>query len=736
MAPAGRLWNGLPLRGGLHPGELPASLDLGGGAGWPLFAAAAGGLLLTVTVAAMLQRRRPPLSQPGDEREEHGTAAMGASATGRPPPRRGLRLTIRKEVAVIALLALAAAVVWADFLWRRRLEAARAAHAAEHAGAGYQCTPLSPEERLRHFGRLEGYSHEIATPAAAAQRHFDQGLVLLYNFNQREANVSFTIALELDPSCAMCHWGLAYAAAPFLNKVASPQDVAHYPAYGPSAHRTAQAASQHALSLATAALEASPDSSAAQRDMRYIRALQVRFGPDAAPGAGYLAAERRYAAAMEAVAEAEPQLDADALVLAAEALLNTAPWDYYTDRHGAIKPDAARARGLLERALRHSPRHPMALHLMVHLTEQLPAGQGPGRAGEGERAADELNTAQPGMGHLIHMASHMYMRVGRYGDGVRNSALAIKRDAADALRCLAPYGPEHNTDMLIMLASMNGEYSTAAEYAALERRYAEGATNPGAKFPGMQWTNLFLLQTRYAMWPDVLAAPPPPAHARGASPHQGLEFATAMWRFGRLLALAARASDTTGAALPSATVEQLAAVDEAAAAFRTASAHVNDTAAVTLPAPRWKSGGQIGLYGGGYRYLLDVAERMVAGRLATLRGDWAGAVAALAEGAEMEAEMEYMEPIRVHQPIRQCLGKVLLDAGRHEDAEDCYRKDLSEYPANAWSLLGLAHSLAGQGRASEAASAITRHKRAWAQADDRVANMRSSCPSFAGVFRA
>jgi len=574
----------------------------------------AAAVLLFAAVALMaLQRRRRSAGgvdrqgngSEGDETAGDESTTSDETLDGRRPERSktaGVHFMLRRETAVVALLSLAAVVVWADHLWHRRYLDAREGRRAASEG-GYTCTALSPDERLRHFGRLEGYTHEIATASEAAQRHFDQGLVLFYNFNQREANISFGIALEHDPACAMCYWGLAYASGPFLNKVVATHDVPHYPAYGPSAHLVAQTAAQRALELANEALQASPDSAAARRDLRYITALQLRFGPGAEPGGGYLEAEAAYAVAMEDIASDDPQ-DVDALVLAAESALNTVPWDYYTDRHGSIKPVAAHAAGLLDRALLRSPKHPLALHLMVHLKEQLPAGRGRGKAGEAELAADKLNTAQPGMGHLIHMASHMYMRVGRYGDGVRNSMLAIRRDAADSLHCLVPYGPEHNTDTIIMLASMSGEYSTALEYAALERSYASGRMNPMAAFPGMQWTNMFLLQTRYAMWADVLSAPPPPPHARGDSPHQGFEFATAMWHFGRLLALAAKVSDTSGVALPKADADKVAAVEAEAEAFRRVSAGVDDREAVSLPSPRWKLGGQIGLYSGGYRYLV------------------------------------------------------------------------------------------------------------------------------------
>ena len=53
--------------------------------------------------------------------------------------------------------------------------------------------------------------------AAEAQRYFDQGLAFLFAFNHDEALRAFRRAAELDPTCAMAHWGVAYANGPHIN---------------------------------------------------------------------------------------------------------------------------------------------------------------------------------------------------------------------------------------------------------------------------------------------------------------------------------------------------------------------------------------------------------------------------------------------------------------------------------------------------------------------------------------
>jgi len=114
-------------------------------------------------------------------------------------------------------------------------------------------------------------------------------------------------------------------------------------------------------------------------------------------------------------------------------------------------------------ALQLTPNHPLALHLHIHLTEAgrpgpLPPPQdpptGPVHAAQAEASADVLagllSTVQ--QGHLMHMPSHTYVRVGRYSDAVKVNKHAYEFDVARAGQCLVPYLPEHNVNMLIWAA--------------------------------------------------------------------------------------------------------------------------------------------------------------------------------------------------------------------------------------------------------------------------------------------
>ncbi|HEY6167031.1 MAG TPA: hypothetical protein VI454_03250, partial [Verrucomicrobiae bacterium] len=59
------------------------------------------------------------------------------------------------------------------------------------------------------FKNLGRHHYKITTRYELAQRYFDQGLTLLYNFNHAEAIRSFEAVAQLDPDCAMAQWGIA-----------------------------------------------------------------------------------------------------------------------------------------------------------------------------------------------------------------------------------------------------------------------------------------------------------------------------------------------------------------------------------------------------------------------------------------------------------------------------------------------------------------------------------------------
>lgn len=357
------------------------------------------------------------------------------------------------------------------------------------------------------YDNLGTLHHAITTDVPAAQDYFDQGLRWLYAFNHAAAAQSFAVAESLDPSCAMCGWGIALANAPNLN---APMDSA--------GGATAYAAIRRALENA---------SGASDGERALIEAMAERF--DADPLAPRPALDSAYARAMGEVADAYPE-DLDAQVLYADAMMNLSPWTYYTE-NGEPRPDTPEILARLEYALETNPDHPGACHLFIHAVE----------ANEPELAvpcAEHLAGLMPGAGHLVHMPGHIYIRVGRYADAIDANRHAVHADESYmegphvSRRGIYPQGYyPHNYHFMGFAALMAGDSETAV-YAA--RKVSEKVGSEVAReFGWLEVITPFVYWTlvQFGMWDDVLAEPLPPSDLR---------FATAQAHYARGVAFAAK----------------------------------------------------------------------------------------------------------------------------------------------------------------------------------------------------
>jgi hypothetical protein len=161
--------------------------------------------------------------------------------------------------------------------------------------------------------------------------------------------------------------------------------------------------------------------------------------------------------------------DLDIAVLYAEALMDLSPWNYWADGGKTAKGRTGDIVGTLERVLAGSPEHLGAIHFYIHAVE---ASNRPERA---EPFADRLANQQLGAGHLVHMPSHIYFRLGRYRDALKINKAAVAADEAYLARVQAEgiypggYYP-HNIHFLLVSAQMAGDGPTAINAAEkLER---------------------------------------------------------------------------------------------------------------------------------------------------------------------------------------------------------------------------------------------------------------------------
>jgi tetratricopeptide (TPR) repeat protein len=517
------------------------------------------------------------------------------------------------------------------------------------------CQRQAPSNGGLLYEGFGNYQRPIQTSSESAQQWFNQGMQLMYGFNHDEAIRSFEQAAAADPSSPMPWWGIAYCYGININD----------PEMSEEKSRLAWDATQEALARIDAG---SPVEGA------FVRAVVERYTWPAPDERGDL--ERKYADAMQAVYEEFPG-DPDVAVLFAESLMDLQPWDYWTDS-GDPKGRTEEFVGVLERALEAHPLHPGANHYYIHAIE---ASSEPDRAVE---AADRLTELVPGAGHLVHMPSHIYIRVGRYADAAKSNVQAIAVDRAYLAKAPPPglyaayYG--HNLHFLAFAAMMSGNYEQAIQAARdLEAEMPESALREYAGLIEGIMPATFHVLIRFGKWEQILDEPEYP---------EWRLVSRAVRRYARSIANSALGRTVEARA-------ELEAFEEAMGA---------------VPPEWW-------IFNNRVSNVLPIARAMINGELLFREGRSEEAFSILREGVAVEDALVYDEPPAWMLPVRHALGALLMSDGRYTEAEAVYREDLRRNRDNGWSLTGLQLALEKQARESEAEELSMRLAGAFNDAD-------------------
>ncbi|MES2337419.1 MAG: hypothetical protein V4537_04905 [Pseudomonadota bacterium] len=352
---------------------------------------------------------------------------------------------------------------------------------------------------------LTGYGKggfAITTPVPLAQQYFDNGMQLGAAFAHKASIAAMREAVRLDPSCAMCLWGDAWASGPTINYGIEPADRA-----------------KQAAKLLTAEKLAATSGTPLERDL--IAALKLRYMADGKTGSANLA----YAAAMDRIADAHPDDNALA-TLAADARLIAS----FDQKRKLGRASQYRSIDLLQTVLARDPDYTPAIHFYIHATEIVEV---PDRA---TPYADRLRALAPSASHLVHMPSHTYYWIGRYQDAADANvrAVALGIDNARRLGMTLPDGVwdlpyhAHNVHFGVGGAMMSGDAKTALLLSdpliAIAAKRDKGSVFQQA-VAGMGYA----AEGRFADPAAVMALPEP-----------GLPYARAFWHYGRGEALARR----------------------------------------------------------------------------------------------------------------------------------------------------------------------------------------------------
>jgi tetratricopeptide (TPR) repeat protein len=525
----------------------------------------------------------------------------------------------------------------------------------------FGCKTTAPKESGLYDG-FGNYHRTITTDSKKAQALFDQGMQLMYGFNHDEAIRSFHAAALHDPDAAMPWWAIAYAHGVNIND----------PAMSDERSQRARDAADTALNLIE---NATPTETA------LIQAVSKRYSYP--PPENRRQLDEGYAGAMQEVYEAFPN-DPEVGTLFGDALMNLQPWDYW-NKDGTPKGRTDEIVQVLESTMKGHPNHPGANHFYIHTVE---ASNNPDRA---VPAADRLRTLVPGAGHLVHMPSHIYVRVGRYSDAVSANVDAVEADrhyfkTAPKPEMYAVYFA-HNLHFLSYAAMMSGNYKEGLKAARdLEREMPE---EPLKAFAGLIegiMPNNFHVMIRFGKWEEILLEPDYPEY-RFVS--------RAVRRYARSIALSSLGR----------TAEARAEME----AF--------DVAMENVPKD-WM------IFNNSVGKVLPIAKAMVEGELLWREGKVAEAFAKLRFGIQEEDTLVYDEPPGWMIPVRHALGALLMKNGQAEEAERIYLEDLERNRNNGWGLIGLQQAYRAQGKTDLANKVEARIQAAW---PDGIRRPSSSC---------
>ena len=518
------------------------------------------------------------------------------------------------------------------------------------------------------------YHRDIITSSSKSQEYFDQAMILSAAFNHDEAIRSLKYALMFDEKCVMCHWGIAYNYGMNINRVNDEQRLSVSVKHANLAKKYSEEIKQDQVS----------------QDL--VDAMIIRFSAGRTMEDDTTQFLMAFKDEMKKMSEKYSN-DVDILVLYAESLMNTMPWDYYEreeDENGILqykaKPDTLIVYKLLEKALDMKPDNLLALHLYIHIFEaDMNAIKSNKRI---EIVADKLfsllnpiidDIKMYGIGHLVHMPSHIYIRVGRFEDAniVNINAHTIAEQYYDYYNISDLFENYnqfyrvlyycHRITFVMYSSMMNGQFKKADDYSSyLFDKCGFSTKHISFFFENASWKDKNLLRfgkfkelidnyekndewrNKYVAGGDNIYAPTQSAYTRA--------FAYAS------LKQCKKSMDIyQNEFLPGYNNQE-----------------IRDIMFV------WQDAGGI----------LEVAKSSFLARYADkCENDIEKSATLWTTAAKQYDILAYMEPPFWPINNRACLGQLYLDNGQYEKAKIAFKQDLDQIMLNGWALKGMILSL-------------------------------------------
>jgi hypothetical protein len=505
------------------------------------------------------------------------------------------------------------------------------------------------------------YKWKISTTSDSAQFYFNQGINMYYSFHIIEAMASFNKALKFDSRSAMLYWAKALT-------------------YGPNINDFGYAASYNAFLAAGRAIESCGNCT--EKEIRLIRAQRSRYTGDSTENRKEL--NQVYVDQMKEVYDEFPN-DPDVSALYADAMMLQHPWDLW-NKDGTTKTWTPLIRTVLEKALAKSPDHPGANHYYIHVMEPSPY------AYKALPSAERLGKTNPGLSHVVHMPSHIYLRTGFYQKGIDVNIKAVN----SYQKSISLYAPVTGADFLYLIHNLHMKTNNAmlagnfkiSEEAAFETRNSIPndyllSPAPMGSYSQYLYMSPTFAYIRFGKWKELL---------QQTEPDQKNIYASLLFYFGRGMA---RANEDR--------------VAEAKEDLQELQFLLTDSS-LTIPLTPFSPAidGAI------------VAENILSGTIALKEKRTDDAIAAFSKAVTTEENMVYNEPRDWLLNPKHYLGNAYLIKKDGINAEKIFRRDLLNNADNGWAFCGLHKALLLQMKLAEAAKVLVKFKVAFNKADVKI----------------
>ena len=268
---------------------------------------------------------------------------------------------------------------------------------------------------------------------AEAQPALLKGLALLHSFQYQASESAFKAATDLDPNCAIAHWGAAMALY----------------------HQLWDFPGKRTLKEGLESVEKAQKLGApTPRERGYIAAAAAFYQDDEK-----LSHVQRTTAYSEALALLHSGAPGDVEASAFYALSLVALADEDID----VTANRKKAIAILEPLFQRYPDNPGVAHYLIHATDK------PQFAGEGLAAARAYAKIAPDSSHALHMPSHIFTRLGLWQESIASNIAATAAAAhATEMHQSESHYQTHAMDFLDYAYLQSGQEAKARALSAEE----------------------------------------------------------------------------------------------------------------------------------------------------------------------------------------------------------------------------------------------------------------------------